>query len=217
MKPRLSLPVMLAGAIVACGCSMDPLVYRIASNYMPTGTVGNTWTYELPGSRQKLVTIAGSDAILGRDCIRVQVDFEDNYWYRDEDQFDEYVRTVYLYNEEHVIEERWARHLVLPLVLGNTWSEDYEQTTLVYGQPVTRRVQTEGEVRSIQNVTVPAGEFEQCYVVRLETIGETETPYGDGWVDSTFVEEYYAPDVGLVRRVNLLTEEEEVLESFTLQ
>jgi hypothetical protein len=196
---------------------MDPLVYRIASNYMPVNQVGNTWTYELPGSGESLVTIIAEDAILGRDCLRVQIDFEDSYWYRDEDQFDVYVRTVYLYNEEHVIEERWARHLVLPLVLGSKWTEEYEETTLVYGQSVTRKVLTEGKVTSIQNVTVPAGGFEQCYVVRLEIIGETETPYGNGWVDSTFVEEYYAPDIGLVRRVDLLTQEVEVLESFTLR
>ena len=199
------------------GCSMDPLVYRISSDYMPVTTVGNTWTYELTGSGERLVSIVGEDAILGRDCIRAQVDFEDRYWYRDEDQFDVYVRTIYLYNEEHVIEERWARYLELPLVLDNTWAEEYEQTTSVYGQPVTRRVRTEGRVTAIRNVTVPAGEFEQCYVVRLEMIGETQTPYGDDWADTTLVEEYYAPDIGLVRRVDLLTDEEEVLESFSLQ
>jgi hypothetical protein len=196
---------------------MDPLVYRISSDYMPVTTVGNTWSYDLTGPGQRLVSIIAEDAILGRDCIRAQVDFQDHYWYRDEDQFDVYVKTIYLYNEEHTVEERWARYLQLPLVLGNRWSEEFEQTTSVYGQPVVRKVQTEGRVTAIRNVTVPAGVFEQCYVVRLEMIGETQTPYGDDLVDSTSVEEYYAPDVGLVRRVNLLTDEEEVLESFTLQ
>lgn len=211
------LLAILLCMVMLSGCKMDPLVYRIASDYMPVSTIGNTWEYELTGGGQRLVYIAGEDVLLGRDCLHVQVDFENRYWFRDEDQFDLYVKTVYLYNEEHIIEERWAKYLVLPLVLGNSWAEQYEGTTLVYGQPVTRKVSMQGKVKAIRDVTVPAGDFEQCYVVRIEIIGETETPYGNGWVDSTFVEEYYAPDIGLVRSVDLLTGEEQLLENFSLQ
>jgi len=196
---------------------MDPLVYRISSDYVPVNTEGNTWTFELSSGGEKLISVASSDVILGRECVRVQVNFEGHYWYRDEDQFDVYISTVYLFNEEFILEERWGRRLVLPLVLGNTWSEEFENTIDVYGEPVKRTVTTRGEVVAIRDVSVPAGRFEQCYVVRSETIGETETPYGNGWVDSSFVEEYYAPDVGLVKSINLLTLEEEALKSYSIK
>jgi hypothetical protein len=203
--------------LVVGGCSMDPMVYRIASNYVPVEEAGNSWEYEISTGGTSVVSIEGEGAILGRDCLLVLVNFENTYWYRDEDQFDMYVKTNYLYNEEFTIEERWAKHLVLPLVLGNTWSDQFEKTTLVYGQPVTRRTMMNARVTAIQDLVLPAGKFEQCYVVRLETIGVTETPYGNGWVDSLFVEEYYAPDVGLVRSVDLLTGEEESLTSYTVK
>lgn len=211
------LGVLFASVLVAAGCTMDPLVYRVASDYMPVNTVGNTWAYELSGGGEKSVLVAGSDVLLGRECVRVQVNFEDHYWYRDDDQFDVYVNTVYLFNEEFVLEERWGRRLVLPLILGNTWTEEFENTVDVYGESVKRTVTTKGEVIAIRDVSVPAGRFEQCYVVRSETVGETETPYGNGRVDSSFVEEYYAPEIGLIKRVNLLTLEQEVLKSYSIR
>jgi len=196
---------------------MDPLVYRIGSDYIPMDAVGNTWSYGLSGGGERLVSVAGSSVILRRSCMKVQINFQDEYWFKCEDYFDEYVKTTYLFNEEFVLEERWARRLALPLILGNTWADEFESTTMVYGEPVRRSVTLDGKVVAIRDVSVPAGRFEQCYVVRLEQVGEIGTPYGDGSIDSTFVEEYYAPDVGLVKRVDLLTHEEEVLTDYSLR
>ena len=196
---------------------MDPLVYRIGSDYIPMDAVGNTWSYELSGGNEKLVLVAGSSVLLRRSCMEVQVNFEDGYWYKGEDYFDEYVKTTYLFNEEFFLEERWARRLALPQVLGNTWAEEFESITMVYGEPVKRTVTLNGKVIAIRDVSVPAGRFEQCYVVRLEQVGEIDTPYGNGSVDTTFVEEYYAPDIGLVKRMDLLTLEEEVLKDYSLR
>lgn len=196
---------------------MDPLVYRIGSDYIPMDAVGNTWSYNLSSGGEKLVSVAGSSIMLRRDCMRVQVDFQDGYWYKGEDYFDEYVKTTYLFNEEFVLEERWARRLALPLVLGNTWTDEFENTIMVYGEPVKRSVTLDGKVVAIREVSVPAGRFDQCYVVRLEQVGVIDTPYGNGSVDSTFVEEYYAPDIGLVKRVNLLTLEKEDLRDYSLK
>jgi hypothetical protein len=211
---RYALILSVVSIAVAAGCSMDPLVYRIGSDYLPVDTPGNTWTYEISAGGERTVTVKGADVMLGRDCTRVEVDFENNYWYRDDDHFDEYVKTTYLFNEEFVLEERWRRHLDLPLVLHNTWTDAFENTVLVYGQPVTRTVNTDAEVIATRDVTVSAGKFEQCYVVRLEQVAVIETPYGNGSVDSTFVEEYYAPGIGLIKSVNLLTGTEEVLKSY---
>lgn len=196
---------------------MDPLVYRIGSDYIPMDAVGNTWFYNLSSGGEKRVSVAGSSIMLRRDCMRVQVDFQDGYWYKGEDYFDEYVKTTYLFNEEFVLEERWARRLALPLVLGNTWTDEFENTIMVYGEPVKRSVTLDGEVVAIRDVSVPAGRFDQCYVVRLEQVGVIDTPYGNGSVDSAFVEEYYAPDIGLVKRVNLLTLEKEELRDYSLK
>lgn len=196
---------------------MDPLVYRIGSDYIPMDAVGNTWSYNLSSGGEKLVSVAGSSIMLRRDCMRVQVNFQDGYWYKGEDYFDEYVKTTYLFNEEFVLEERWARRLALPLVLGNTWTDEFENTIMVYGEPVKRSVTLVGKVVAIRDVSVPAGRFDQCYVVRLEQVGVIDTPYGNGSVDSTFVEEYYAPDIGLVKRANLLTLEKEELRDYSLK
>ncbi len=196
---------------------MDPLVYRIGSDYIPMDAVGNTWSYNLSSGGEKLVSVAGSSVMLRRGCMRVQVNFQDGYWYKGEDYFDEYVKTTYLFNEEFVLEERWARRLALPLVLGNTWTDEFENTIMVYGEPVKRSVTLDGKVIAIRDVSVPAGRFGQCYVVRLEQVGVIDTPYGNGSVDSTFVEEYYAPDIGLVKRVNLLMLEKEELRDYSLK
>ena len=209
--------ILLLLLLVVGGCSMDPLVYRIGSDYIPMDAVGNTWSYNLSSGGEKLVSVAGSSIMLRRDCMRVQVNLQDGYWYKGEDYFDEYVKTTYLFNEEFVLEERWARRLALPLVLGNTWADEFENTIMVYGEPVKRSVTLDGKVVAIRDVSVPAGRFDQCYVVRLEQVGVIDTPYGNGSVDSTFVEEYYAPDIGLIKRVNLLTLEKEELRDYSLK
>ena len=196
----------------------------MASNYTPIETIGNQWVYLREDSTIKFVEVTGTSVAGGRSCFVVEEDFLGEYWWKGPEGLDQYVvATRFVNSEDVVIEERWRPHLELPLVLGNRWEDLFEKETIVFGDTICRRVELEGEVEKILTVTVPAGTFEECYRVRIETVEITCSPFeGDTCnvsCDTLRIQEYeyYAPDVGLIKREEIGGPSSEVLQSFQVR
>jgi hypothetical protein len=206
------------------GCDLNPLVYRMGANYVPIESIGNQWTYLLEDSTEKTVKVTGTAVVGGRSSFVVDDNFTSGFWWKGPEGVDRYVlETRFINNQVVEIEKRWRPHLLLPLVLGNHWIDEYEKETIVFGDTICRRVVVEGKVDSILTLTVPSGTFEECYKVRMDVLEITCSPFeGDTCnvsCDTLRAQhyEYYAPDVGLIKREEIGGLSEEELITYTVQ
>jgi hypothetical protein len=210
--------------IVFLGCDLNPLVFRMGANYVPIESIGNQWTYLQEDSTEKIVKVTGTAVVGGRSSFVVDDNFTSEFWWKGAEGVDRYIVETRFINSEVVeIEKRWRPHLVLPLVLGNHWLDEYENETIVFGDTICRRVVVEGKVEEILTLTVPSGTFEECYKVRMNVLEITCSPF-EGYTCNVSCDtlraqqyEYYAPDIGLIKREEIGGLSEEELISYTVQ
>lgn len=197
----MKIACLLAVLLVAGGCiSSDPLAYRMMADYLPIANRGSWWRYTDEDGVGMYLEVTGDSVVLNRACKVLQRDYAEEFWYRGEGEVAVYARAVLEVNaEEIVVEERWRPWLELPLILGNSWTDTFRKETVALGDTIRREVEISGAVLSRETVSVPAGEFEQCYRVELllteltrsEVLGETS--------ERTVIKQWYGGDVGLLR------------------
>jgi len=172
----------------------------MSSDYFPFETEGNSWEFESEDGASLLLLSSG-EAIRGeRECFIIERNFSPEYWYRSSCELARYEVEDYDFGGETVVlVNRWVRHLELPLVEKNSWSDTLEVVKSVLGETVERRVVSYGKVEGIESVDVEAGRFHQCYRVRLERLRETRVESVLLESDTTLSYEWYAPDIGLAK------------------
>ncbi|MFO7638218.1 MAG: hypothetical protein R6X14_02785 [bacterium] len=185
---------LLLAALLLLGCSN--LLFRSGRDYFPL-VRGSLWKY-FDGTDTCYVEVGRDSLVGGRSGTIVYTDFAPGLWVKPtpESEVRQWVRRTLLRGgTEHVLEERYALVYLLPLVTGNSWSDEYSDTIIILGTDTLRyRHRLEVRVAAIEPVTVPAGEFEECY--RLEF---TRTVVAEAESTASYTE-WLAPDVGLVRR-----------------
>lgn len=197
--------MLLLLVIAGCG-NRQPLFYHLSQDYMPLGNPGTTWTYALTVGRNSAgnySVLMDVDTVFGlRNAFQVEQGAQIGYWYRDDQEFDEYLdESVFVNEGEVVVEERWWTHLKLPLIKGSTWSDSYQNQVIAYGQPIYRQSTSRGQVIGTETVSVPLGTYAEAYKVQIYRATSTTSALFPAKGDTVNVTEWYAPNVGLVKRV----------------
>jgi hypothetical protein len=188
--------------LLLAGCKLnDGVLRRSAADYFPLHA-GSEWRYDLDGTTS-LVRVRGDSLVDNYPVTVVLRDYEEEYWLESQGDVSRFVSTVVnLGGTDYPLEQRFRRFYVLPFVLGNSWSDDFNDTVDVLGDTIHYRHEIDGKVTAIDTVTVPAGSFADCYEVDLN-----ELVVVNDSVASISTQEWYAPNVGLVKRVQGSSEE----------
>ena len=196
---------LLTLAGFGCG-NRQPLFYHLSQDYVPVGGSGTNWTYTLSvggieaGSYAVVVDTA---IVVGlRNGWQVEQGARIGYWSRDGKEFADYLKEAVFVNEgDVVVEERWWTHLKLPLIKGSSWSDTYQNQVTAYGQPIYRRSESRGQVVALEAVSVPLGTYAEAYKVQIYRATSTTSALFPPRGDTLNATEWYAPRVGLVKRV----------------
>lgn len=202
MFRHLGVCFVCALVLFLTGCKLnDGVLRRSAANYFPLDS-GSEWRYDVGGT-SSLVQVWGDSLVDNSPVTVVLRDYEEEYWLESQGDVSRFVDTVVnLGGTDYPLEQRFRRFYVLPFVLGNSWSDDFDTTAVIMGDTFRYRHDIDGKVAAIDTVTVPAGSFTDCYEVDLNelvAVNDSET--------NTSTREWYAPDVGLVKRIRGSSEE----------
>ena len=192
---------LLILSLVVGGCGFhDPVAYRQMADYFPIEAQGNWWLYTSPDGKELYLEVVGDSVVLNRGCKVLERDYKEEYWWRGEGQVAKYIRaTVEINAQDIVIEERWRPHLEFPLVLGNSWEDEFRKETYALGDTILREVDIEGKVVSREPLSLPAGDFEQCYRVEICLTELTKSRILGDSFEKRIIKEWYGGDVGLLR------------------
>uniref|UniRef100_A0A7C4GDB6 DUF3108 domain-containing protein n=1 Tax=candidate division WOR-3 bacterium TaxID=2052148 RepID=A0A7C4GDB6_UNCW3 len=199
----MAIGSLLTIGIVALGLlSCDTVLFRAGQDYFPL-VPGSEWRYAV-GNDTVTVTVDTAPAVAAnRACTRLYRNLAAEYWVKSRTEVLRlYTRIEILPQGEDTIEHRFGRVYELPLVEGATWQVPFKDTlvflgtdTIFYSHSLT------GRVAAIEDVTVPAGEYTDCYRIELaEEIICRDTTRSQ-WT------EWLAPGVGIVKRRSATTEE----------
>lgn len=170
------------------------LLYSCSENneeqvdYFPNAD-GNWWEYQYSDSLTMRLELSGTETISSTEVQNL-------IW-----NYEEETDTDYLLKNEAVIilyttPDSWSAFTLakLPLEEGNSW-EAFQMIVLGDTTIITAHVEEK------QSVSVPAGEFSECYSIYYEnqTLGEP-------------IRIYFAPDVGPVKFEYITGREEELID-----
>ncbi len=181
-------------AVVLLGCS-ERVLFRAGANYFPL-LPGAEWRYARGTDTVEVWVDTLPEVKENQQCVVVYRNYAKEYYVTSPTE----VRKLFIQTElrpggEDTIEHRFGLLYPLPLVEGETYRERYD-TTLIWGpDTVAYSHILSVRVAKIESVSVPAGEFFDCY--RLEFVDSIvkEMTVVNSWV------EWLAPNVGVVKRV----------------
>lgn len=185
-------------------CSYEnPFTARTKGEYLPLEETGNYWLYKSTLGGEKYVEVLENSnnlSLHGREVLIVSENYIQYYWYKGEGFLSRYRDIeVNFGGELYPIESRWQAYIEIPLVLGNQWEDFWEDTVIVFNQPLYRVDELRARVLAIEDISTEAGDFGNCYKIRFEIKEEIHsTIIGDSVSEQTFFE-WYAPDIGLVK------------------
>jgi hypothetical protein len=208
MRKRL-LPATCGLLLIVLGCDLNNgILQRAADSYFPLVTNWE-WTYRYSDGTTSIVKVRGDSAAYNYPCTVVENDFQEQYWIIEHGQVRRFVNyKVNVGGTDYPLEQRYRQYYILPFITGNAWAESFTDTVDVLGESIAFSHNIRGQVARDTVISVPAGQFRGCYEVDL-----TEVVIGLD-ADTTFASEWYAPGIGLVRRVQGETVQE--LESYQI-
>lgn len=193
---------LLAAAAALALLACDSTLFRAGQDYFPL-VPGSEWRYAV-GSDTVVLAVDTAPAVAAdRACTRLYRDLAPEYWVRSSSEVLRlYTRTEVLPQGEDTIEHRFGLVYELPFVEGAAWEVAFRDTVVVLGtDTIFFSHRLTGRVAAIEDVTVPAGSFSDCYRIELfEEVVARDTTRSQ-WT------EWLAPGVGVVRRRSATTEE----------
>jgi len=203
---RLSKPIglLLLIAPALFSCRADGLYHRLSEDYAPYDRLNARWSYRVSGADTTSVawTVKSRLAFEGRDASLIESDGGDFYYAVGIGDLSEHVtRTVFAFGEDVVLESRWRPRLQRPLALGNRWEDVFRNEVIEQGVTFEIESTLTGVVEGIETVFTPVDFFEECYRVGLDIRSRITMPTGEVEETATAVTEWYAPGVGMVKRV----------------
>ena len=182
------------------------------SEYFPLGQ-GNTWTYREEDAQLTVKTVSGTQKINGVDAVKM-IDEDGDYqlwtnsngivWYKE-------------YDADDIPVCGWEQHLFSPPIhafdpivsVGSKYASNTSLTTTdCTGKSATASVTYEFTIEGIEDVTVPAGTFNDCLMIKaiLSLNGGTQTNEMTIWL---------AKGVGQVKSIDIEKENGSVVETWT--
>jgi len=185
-------------------CSYEnPYTARMKANYFPIDKTGNFWIYKNELGNEKYIEAKENMNNIskdGREVIILEENYNETYWYKGDNFISRYRDIEISFNGQPVIvESRWQNYIEIPPIKGNSWNDTWKDTILFLNKPLYRTDNLEGSVLNYETLRTDAGEFKNCYRIKLTIFEKIESEViGDSLVQKIYFE-WYAPDVGLVK------------------
>jgi hypothetical protein len=205
-------------ALFLLSCESHTFFERLASEYAPYENIGNRWEFVVTGEDTTTVTwlITAKTDLGGMSAVTITGGENTMYFAREEDGLYEWVVTTRNFSDRIVmLEERWRRRIELPLATGSAWTDHFVNEVDVMGLLYRIDSRLEGSVIGLESVFTQADYFEDAYRVDLVLMTTITDPLEGETREETRLREWYAPDVGLVRR-EITGAEEWVLRDFSV-
>lgn len=175
-------------------CSNDHFVQRASRDYFLFDE-GNWWRYA-SNDDTVLVEVEPPDTILQTECFPVSFGGYTKYLAESREAIIEYINVLYNFaGDDYTIIDDFVMRIELPLVDGNSWEDSLVGSLDVAGQLIQAKYHVRGSVNEFAYDEDLDGDV---YTIGLTFI-ETVISFDTTMIDSNYVVEYYAPDIGLVR------------------
>ena len=178
--------------------SCDNIIQKATSDYFPF-TEGNWWRY-VSNNDTILVEVEPADTILQRECVPISYGGAATYLAKDDEAISEYVKIIYNFSGlDYTIIENFIRRIELPLINGNSYRDSLIDSLNISGQWISAKYQINSVVSDTDYIdTLYSGDVYKIAITISQNLISPDTSI----IDSTYVEEYYAPNIGLIRFVN---------------
>jgi hypothetical protein len=175
-------------------CSNDHFVQRTSRDYF-FFEEGNWWRYA-SNDDTILVEVEPPDTILQIEFFPVSFGGYTKYLAEEPDAIIEYVNILYNFaGDDYTMIDDFIMRIELPLVDGHTWEDSLVSSLDVSGQQIQAKYSVIGGVTEFTYDEDFDGDVYTIEVMSIETLISSDTTV----VDSNYIVEYYAPDIGLVR------------------
>lgn len=212
-KPR-TRPFLLSSiffVLLLLNCNQDKTLLRATSDYFPLQS-GISWYY-VSGSDTTMVEVVGDTIVYGQFCFIINRNLGKEFWIKDKTEIRKLVQQVTTQGGfSDTLEQRFRQYFQLPIISGNSWTEDFYDTVTVHsGDQIIFKHRIAGNVLALEDSLItPAGVFSEVYKLMLvDTVqcnDSLATKISYYWLD---------PGVGIVKqRFEAEDTTEQVLISF---
>jgi len=186
--------VLLLLTILLFSCR-DNIVRRSTADYYPDA-VGAAWLYN-SGSLEIFMQVEAETTWANYEAALFTVNGESYFRAKQADGIYYYFDLRVPYGGyEYPIETRYRKWIQLPLLAGSDWGDVMVDSIEVSGQRVRIEHRIAGRVVGFEDIDVPAGVFQDVYHVEIVNVCRISSSIYTR-LDSAFIHEYYAPDIGL--------------------
>ena len=174
-------------------CSNENFVQRASRDYF-LFEEGNWWRYA-SGDDTMLVEVEPADTILQTECFPVSFGGYTRYLAESHTAIIEYINVLYNFaGDDYTIIDDFVMRIELPLVDGNNWEDSLVGSLEVAGQLIQAKYHVRGVVTGFTHDDNFDGDV---YTIELSSV-ERVILLDTTMLDSSYVVEHYAPDIGLV-------------------
>ena len=203
----MSAKYALLGAFILTSCSLPfGVVDRAVSDYFPLAD-GDYWYYETGSGDTLAARIEGDTVILGDTAYIYTYGSEILYFFRTDRGIDRYYEAVtYRGGDKVILEKRIGPYLALPLIDGFASADSFTNTAVVVNDTF-RYLRSVGlKVVLLGDLTVRGREFREVYRAEITDSKRVDGPLGTSVCERQEVL-YLAPDVGIIRKTEVLAED----------
>ncbi len=193
-KRAYSVACFVLIALLFLSCD-NHIIQRASSDYFPLAE-GNWWQY-MSANDTLFIEVEPLDTILNIECFPVSADGYVTYRTKNDNGISDYINVVYNFSgETYTIIEDFIMRIELPLLDGNTFNDSLIDSLELFGEWVKAAYHVNGEVSTDE---YSSGLYDgDVYRVEI-SIRETLTAIDTTIIHDTYVEELYAPDIGLIQ------------------
>jgi hypothetical protein len=189
--------------VLALGCD-NPFSTRMTADYFPLAG-GNTWVYEVKENNNYQITV---DVTQQDSLFKVDAGGDVQYFERKSGIINRVRELISTYEGERVTFGRiFEPYLLLPPIEGENWQREFNLSSIYRGDTVRKYFSVSIDSVIITPVVLNSGSYENVYRIIRTTIEDQDT---------TIQYEWFAPDIGLVKKVVLPDSATWELTSFTI-
>ncbi len=175
-------------------CSNNHFIQRASRDYF-FYKEGNWWRYA-SNDDTMLVEVEPPDTILQTECFPVSFGGYTKYLAEETDAIIEYVNVLFNFaGDDYTMIDDFIMRIELPLVDGHTWEDSLVGSLDVSGQLIQAKYSVSGGVTEFTHDDDFDGDVYTIELTSIEMLISPDTTL----IDSNYVVEYYAPDIGLAR------------------
>ncbi len=175
----------------------NSIIERAAYDYFPCKE-GNWWRYSdsaLYDPQIILVEVEPKDTVLMTECFPFSYSGEVKYFAKSDDALSEYIKILYNFSgQDYTIIEGFVKRIELPLVEGVSYQDSLCDSLELFGSWVKAKYMLHGLVSEYQYDEL----YGNIYKVVLTTT-QTLIVSDSVTIDVENLDEYYAPNIGLVQ------------------